>query len=371
MTKKNEEAPVAAEAPPKEKSEPQPVPTVSAGSALDMVPVRIGGGDLLDPDEVTPEALEALGRRAEFFEKAVRMALLWTEPDQYVIHKSEDGKTSTVYPMGRAGLALLKFFGMKFAVPMPVANAAGAVVGYQPGPQECLGQVQEVKQESDKGDKVVRYMCVTSALWLTTGRCVALTEGKRAIGSGYSRDEVQARQCAMQNMASRAARLVLGLGISPEWFTARGVDLSRAKVVEFQDRSGGASSDPEQAVIRWGKAKGTKVRDLSDEDLRFYTERQEKDAADPEKAKFKPERLLAALKAEAERRAAKPTMDAESAEEFDRTIVALREEMTAQRVNQGKLDAYVATLQTLEQARKALEHYRGKRVKKSAAPAVP
>jgi hypothetical protein len=154
------------------------------------------------------------------------------------------------------------------------------------------------------------------------------------------------------------------------WDKRQGLALSSARDAEVQARKSGASSDPDQAVIKWGKAKGKKVAELSDEDLRFYTERQEQDVANPEKAKYHPERLLAALKAEAERRAAKPTEDVEQAEEFERTIAAVREEGVAQNVNRAKLDAYIAGLKTLEQAKKALEYYRGKRASRTAGAAA-
>jgi hypothetical protein len=340
----------------------QPIATTRADQAIEASPVRIGGGDLLDPDEVTPEALEALGRRAEFFEKAVRMALAWTEPDQYVIHKSEDGKTSTVYPMGRAAQALLKFFGMKFAAPIPIVNDAGHIIGHQPGPQECLAETRETKREDGRA---TRYVCVTSALWMSSGRCVALTEGKRAIGPGYSKDEIQARQCAVQNMASRAARLVLGLGVSPDWFIARGVDLGKAKVVEYQDHKGATSSDPQQAKLPFGNEKGKAVSEASDDALRWILPKVQESVNDPARSRFQAQNkaLAAAIEAELARRAAAPALSAEQAEEMERTIIAFREEAAALGVDAKKVDKYVSEIKTLEQAKTALETYRKRREK--------
>lgn len=352
---------------------PQPYATVSAGEALaPPTPTRIGGGDLMDPDEVSPAALAELEARAEFFQKALRMAFLQTEPEEYVIHKSEDGKTSTVYPMGRAATALLKFFGMKFAAPVPILNATGAVVGYQPGPQECLVESVEVQQETRSGgSRVVRYVCVTSALWMSSGRCIALTEGKRAIGTGYSKDAVEARQCAVQNMASRAARLVLGLGITPDWFTARGVDLSKAKVVEFQDRKGSVSADPREATLPFGQAKGTKVADASDADLQWILPKIRDSVADPEKARFKKsnEALATAIQAELDKRAAKPTEDLQQAEEMERLLIAIREEAAVARVPEAQLEAHLKTLDTVPKLEASLDYYRKRRAARAAKAA--
>lgn len=335
---------------------------VQSGGALMAQPVRIDAGrlDLLDPDLPDEAAFKELERRAVFIKRGIQYALQQTAPSQYVVHRSEDGQTESVYPMGAAGAAMLRFFGLTWAVPEPVTDARGQVTGYRPGDKLWRAEVREV------GEKT-RYCCVESALWRGTD-LIALCEGKRLIGGGYSKDDVQSGQNAFENLKSRAVRTVLGLGGKDRaWYLANGLDLSTARVVDFQDRASGASSDPAQAVIKWGKAKGQKVSELSDEDLRFYTERQEKDVADPAKAKYHPERLLAALKAEAERRAAKPTEDAAQAEEYERTIVAVREEMVAQRVEASAMEKYIATMKTLDQAKKALETYRKRRTEKRTA----
>ncbi|HET9554372.1 MAG TPA: hypothetical protein VFP50_15525 [Anaeromyxobacteraceae bacterium] len=346
-----------------------PIPPRSA--ALATQPVRIDAGrlDLLDPELPDEGMVRQLEQRALFRERIIQLALRQTAATQYVIHRAEgDEARESVYPMGAAADAMFSFLGLTWA--SVVESTVDGRPSYRRGEQKWQSEIRSVPVKDGKGNVVGedRYYWVKSGLW-SRDALVALAEGKRLIGVGYSKDEPTTEMNAFENLKSRAVREVLGLkGKDRTWYKVQGLDLSAARVAEFQDRKAGASSDPDQAVIKWGKAKGKKVSELSDDDLRFYTERQEKDCADPEKAKFKPERLLAALKAEAERRAAKPTEDAESAEEFDRTIIALREEMLSQRVDATKLDAYVATLQTLEQARRALEHYRGKRAKKTTSP---
>lgn len=338
----------------------KPITTTSAAQAIQPVRIDAGRLDLLDPEDANEDAMRELERRAVFLRLGIKLALQQTAPSQYVVHRSEDGKTESVYPMGAAGASMLRFFGLTWAVPEPIQDERGQVIGYRPGDRLWRAEVRQV------GEKT-RYSCVESALWRGS-ILIALCEGKRLIGGGYSKDDVQSEQNAFENLKSRAVRTVLGLaGKDRTWYQANGLDLSTARLVDYQDRASASSSDPAEAVIKWGKAKGKKVAELSDEDLRFYTERQEKDVANPEKAKYHPERLLAALKAEAERRAAKPTMDAEMAEELDRTIIAFREEAAALGVDAAKVEGYVREMKTLEQAKKALENYREKRRKRASA----
>jgi hypothetical protein len=88
-----------------------------------------------------------------------------------------------------------------------------------------------------------------------------------------------------------------------------GVDVTRVVMVDYErgakgGDSTGASVGTTELAMSWGNAKGTKVQELADKDLAFYLGAYERDLADPAKERFKKnnERMLAALRAEKERR---------------------------------------------------------------------
>jgi hypothetical protein len=322
--------------------------------------IDAGRLDLLDPDVSDERALKALEQRALFREAVVKLALRQTHPSQYVIHKSGDGDTSkeSVYPEGAAADAMFGFLGMTWAVAIPFTNGNGE-------PDWRRGDVKWTSEVRADGDD--RYYWVKSALW-SHDKLIALAEGKRVIGKGFIKDAPNAELSAFENLKSRACREVLGLkGKDRAWYKLQGLDLSASHLAEHQDRKSASSSDPDEAVVKFGKAAGTKVKDLSDDDLAYYTKRQKADVADPAKAKYHPERMLKALEAEAERRAAKPAKNAEDSEELDKTIAAIREEAAALGVSGDKLKKLEDGLKdiTLPQAQKWLEQYRQKRAAKA------
>lgn len=334
-------------------------PMERTGLATRPATLDLGRLDLLDPESPPDEKMiQGLEQRARFLDKVIQLALKRTSPSQYVIHRAEgDEARESVYPMGAAADAMFGFLGLSWAAPIPTLDGDGKEVSWRRGEKKWEAEIRGGGEDQE-------YYWVRSALW-RGDQLIALAEGKRLIGVGYAKDKPTAEIDAFENLKSRAVREVLGLKAKDRaWYQANGLDLSNARLAEFQDRKSSATADPNEAVIKWGNAKGSKVKDLSDQDLAFYTTRYEADVADPAKAKFKPALMLAALKAEAERRAAKPTLDAQQAEELEQLIVAIREEAAAQNVPAEKLEPYIASLQTLEQAKKALASYRERRVKK-------
>ena len=79
------------------------------------------------------------------------------------------------------------------------------------------------------------------------------------------------------------------------------------------------------------------------------------------------EALATAIEAEMAKRAAKPSEAAEQADELERLVIALREEAQAQQSDPVKLEAFIAGLKTVEQAKGALDYYRRKRAEKERA----
>jgi hypothetical protein len=334
-----------------------------AATAIQTRPATLDLGrlDLLDPESPNEATLRALEQRALFRENIVKFALRQTSPRQYVIHRAEGDETrESVYPMGAAVDAMFGFLGLTWAV-VVVNNEDGS---HRRGETKFSASIQTDSAEN-------RYWWVESGLWLRD-QLVGMFEGKRKIGSGYAKNELDAKIDAFENLKSRAGRQVLGLSAkSRADYKAMGLDLSEARVAEFQDHKANLSSDPTAAVIPFGnETKGKKVCDVDDGQLAWVLGAIEKSLADPKKANFKRgnEALRDAIKAEQAKRAAAPTISAEEKDEYEKTIAMFMEEGAALGIAEEKLKGYVQGFATLAQAKKGLENYRERR-KKKAAPA--
>lgn len=331
----------------KEKTQVEPASAVKAEPvAIITREASLVGSDLFDPLILNEQAQKELELAGAYRESAIKIALRQTGLAQWVNFRGDgEGAKDSFYPTGAAADAIFNFFGLHLSTP---------------GPADMLAQ--HTLYTDDAGRK---WWIAESKLW-RGGRFVCHCEGKRLIG-GFAKNELDARQDSTENLKSRAARSILGIkGKSLEDMRALGLDLSKCRVAEFQDRKSGASENPDEAVINWGNAKGKKVSELEDKDLEYYVGRYEKDVADPSKAKFKPERMLKALKTEQERRASKPTDDAAFVDEMEKLIAQVREEAMAAGVPEAKLTAYIDGLKTIDQAKVALSTYRERRKKKEA-----
>lgn len=329
--------------------------------------IDVGRLDLLDPEMPDERMIRALEQRALFRSKVVEMALKQTSPSQYVIHKAEgDDTRESVYPMGAAADAMFGFLGLTWAVPIEVEevdpHTGQKTTRFKRGPVKWSTETKTDAKEH-------RYFWVRSGLW-SRDALVALAEGKRLIGSGYAKNEPDAELDAFENLKSRACREVLGLkGKDRAWYHAQGLDLSRARVAEFQDRKSVTSADPTEATVPFGtETKGKKVCDIDDRQLEWVLGMVEKSLADPKKERWKKENeaLRDAVKAEQAKRAAAPTISAAEREEFEKTILAIREEAAVQKVNPDKFDKYIAQIDTLAKAKEGLAFYRDKRNKAEA-----
>jgi len=323
----------------------------------------VGAGrlDLLDPELPTEEAIRILETRALFRDKLIELALKRTHHSQYVVHRAEGDETrESVYPMGAAADAMFGFLGLSWAVAIPVKETDG-VESWRRG---------DVKFETETlavGDE--RVVWARSALW-SKDHLVGIGVGKRRIG-GFARDELTARLCAFENLKSQMVREVLGLKAKDRaWYLENGIDLSKARLAEYQDHKSATSADPQAATLPFGKEKGVKVCDATDETLRWILPKVRESVGDPKRARFKAqnEALVTAIEAEMAKRAAKPAAEAEQADEMERVVIALREEAQAQQSDPVKLEAFIAGLKTLEQAKGALDYYRRKRAEKEKKP---
>lgn len=309
--------------------------------------------NLLDPLEISENAQKVLEKAGVYRDTLLQIVLRQTSISQWVNFRGEgaDAKDS-FYPMGSASAAMLAFFGIHWSTPGPGPGMDGGSAN-----DELFQAVIYTDAEGE------RWWIVKSRCW-REGKFIAHAEGKKKIG-GFARNELDARQGAFENLLSRAARHIFGLGSKGrEDFKKLGLDLEKCRVATFQDRKSASSEDPDEAVIKWGNAKGKKVSELTDDDLVFYQKRQKADVADPAKAKFKPERLLKALDAEIERRAAKPAASAEDAEKLEKTIQLIREEAAAAGISESankKLEAAIAAGLSQSQADVWLETYKSKR----------
>jgi len=193
---------------------------------------------------------------------------------------------------------------------------------------------------------------------------------KRKLGEGYAKNELDAQLGAFENLQSRACRSVFGLGAkSRDELKALGIDLTNARQASFQDHKSGLASDPNEAVIRWGRMKGMKVSEIADTDLSYYLNAEKKSLAAPEKAKYKKsiEAMITALETEIAKRA----KVAEGNPELDSLLIHIREECAALGVPEDKVEAGIKSATTVDIAKKWLEQLRARRKKAADEAAAP
>lgn len=308
--------------------------------------------NLLDPVAIDGNAQSVLEKAGVYRDTLMRIVLRQTSVSQWCVFKGDgENARETLYPMGAAAAAMFAFFGLHWSTPGPT------------------GELYEPELYTDEDGN--RWWVVKSKLW-RGDQYVCAAEGKRRIGSGYAKNELDARMDAFENLQSRAARSVFGLGAkSREDFKALGLDLSTARIASFQDHKGAGSSDPNEAVIGFGReTKGKRVTELTDEQLADARKFLVKSIADPEKKNWekKNKLLLQAIDAEIAKRTEKPAMDQATKDELDKTLILIREEVAALGISGDKLKEVESKLPglNLAQAKKWLAQYRDKR--KAQAP---
>ncbi len=303
--------------------------------------------NLLDPVSIDGRAKEILEAAGVYRDTMMRIVLRQTAVSQWVIFAG-DGREN-VYPMGAAAAAMFAFFGLHWSTP---------------GPTDTLYDA-ELYVEKDG----TQWWRVESKLW-RGDKFITSAVGKRKLGEGYAKNELDAQLGAFENLQSRACRSVFGLGAkSRDELKALGIDLTNARQASFQDHKSGLASDPNEAVIRWGRMKGMKVSEIADTDLSYYLNAEKKSLADPEKAKYKKsiEAMITALETEIAKRA----KVAEGNPELDSLLIHIREECAALGVPEDKVEAGIKSATTVDIAKKWLEQLRARRKKAADEAAAP
>jgi hypothetical protein len=242
-------------------------------------------------------AMERADTMTKVLEHFRQASIRATYPSDWIIHVSRDQEGTIVSQKG-----YLQDHG---------AERAGKVWGIEVG-----SPATEEKQYSD--DTFVVLM-LSDAWSKVTGERLEYCEGsrwsgdpffKKSIGPEAKIDPTDVRKSAYANLHGRAVRALAGLGgVPPEVLRAAGLDITKVLVVDYQKgakggESTGASVGTPDITIAWGKAKGKKIGELTNDDLKFYRGAYERDVADPAKAQYAKsnQRTLAALTAEQERR---------------------------------------------------------------------
>jgi hypothetical protein len=201
--------------------------------------------------------------------------------------------------------------------PWPTAPAAEVMA------RRCAVAVSDLAKEKivSADDKGTYY------LWLY--ECTATLPGgwdsMRAIGTCSSRDtflgtetkegrplseidEGNIMKAAYSNMLVNAVTRLLGVrNLTWERLESLGIRRGETQQVSYRSGSkgGGSSADASLGEIKFGRAKGKTIPELTDEDLKWYRGAFDRDLKDPEKSKYhaKTQAQLAAIDAEIGRRA--------------------------------------------------------------------
>lgn len=338
-------------------SEPRIVDPSGRPVETRLATLDFGRLDTLDPDRPDAETLRALEQRVLFRDALTRHALKQSSVSQWCVFKGEDGRES-IYPMGAAAAAMFSFFGLHWR------GSSGSLFDAALITDSKGERYWEVSSDLCQGEKILMQFM-----------------GKRYLDSGYAKNEADAKLAAFENLQSRACRWIFGLsGKSREDFKLLGLDLTNARIATFKDHKAARSTDPEQATVRFGTAKGTKVADLSDKDLAYYLGAAKADAeraaVDPATLKDPKEKeraekarkyqagneaMLAALMKESERRKAAAAPQADDANEMDKLLVLIREEAAALDIPEEKVEKGIKGLKSVAHAAKFLAQLRERR----------
>ena len=129
-------------------------------------------------------------------------------------------------------------------------------------------------------------------------------------------DEGSIMKAAFSNFIVNGVTRLLGVRrLSWARLAELGIGRDGMSKVEFNagSKGGGQKAAGADIEVKFGKAKGQTIGQLSDEHLAWYLEVFEKDLADPEKAKYRAntEKQIAAVKAQQAARASKPRTNGE------------------------------------------------------------